>query len=93
MEHELHQKPVQREKQCFRKRELPCLEASYQVLKVVERVTKKLIRDCINIDNIQFGFITVGGATGAIFIVRQNSKLKVVYIKVCLDSTTLYFCS
>ena len=27
MEHELHQKPVQREKQCFRKRELPCLEA------------------------------------------------------------------
>ena len=46
------------------------------MLEVVERVTKKLIRDCINIDNIQFGFITGGGATGAIFIVRQLDEFE-----------------
>ena len=47
------------------------------MLKVVERVAKILIRDCINIDNIQFGFITGDGATGAIFIVRQLDEFKV----------------
>lgn len=52
------------------------MKLTYQVLKVVERVTKKLIRDCINIDNIQFGFITGGGATGAIFIVRQLDEFE-----------------
>ena len=42
-----------------------------QVLKVVERVIEKMIRECIVIDDMQFGFMPGRGTTDAIFIVRQ----------------------
>ena len=42
-----------------------------RVLKVVERVIEKIIRECIVIDDTQFGFISEHGTTDAIFIVRQ----------------------
>ena len=49
-----------------------------QVLKVVERITEKTIRECIVIDDIQFGFMSGCGTTDAIFIVRQvQEKTKI----------------
>ena len=42
-----------------------------QVLKAVERVIEKIIRECIAIDDMQFGFMPGRGTTYAIFIVRQ----------------------
>ena len=42
-----------------------------QVLKVVERVSEKMIRECIVIYDIQFCFMPGHGTTGVIFIVRQ----------------------
>ena len=44
------------------------------VLNVVERVTEKIIRECIVIDNMQFGFMPGCGTTDAIFIVRQPQE-------------------
>ena len=41
------------------------------VMKVMERVVDGLIRSCVNIDNMQFGFMPGRGTTDAIFIVRQ----------------------
>ena len=41
------------------------------MLKVVERVIEKIIRECIVIDDMQFGFIHGHGITDVIFIVRQ----------------------
>ena len=40
-------------------------------MKVMERVVDGLIRSCVNIDNMQFGFMPGRGTTDAIFIVRQ----------------------
>ena len=47
------------------------LKLTDQVLKVVERVIEKIIRECIVIDDMQFGFIHGHGITDVIFIVRQ----------------------
>ena len=56
-----------------------------QVLKVVERVIEKMIRECIVIDDMQFGFMPRRGTTDAIFIVRQLQEK-------CLDKNkNLYF--
>ena len=40
-------------------------------MKVVERIIETLIRDCISIDDMQFGFMPGRGTTDAIFILRQ----------------------
>jgi len=40
-------------------------------MKVVERIFEHRIRQQIDIDDIQLGFMTGKGTTGAIFIVRQ----------------------
>ena len=45
-----------------------------QVLKVVERVNEEIIRECIVINDMQFGFMPGCGTTDAIFIVRQLQK-------------------
>jgi len=40
-------------------------------MKVVERIFENRIRQQIDIDNMQFGFMKGKGTTDAIFIVRQ----------------------
>ena len=47
------------------------LKLTDQVLKVVERVIEKIIRECIVIDDMWFGFISGSGTTVAIFIVTE----------------------
>ena len=42
-----------------------------QVLKVMERIVEKIIRESIEIDEMQFGFVAGKGTTDAIFILRQ----------------------
>jgi hypothetical protein len=42
-----------------------------QVMKVLERVIERRVRDSVEIDNMQFGFSPGRGTTDAIFIVRQ----------------------
>ena len=37
------------------------------VIKVVERIVGRLVREKVNIDDMQFGFIPGHGTTGAIF--------------------------
>ncbi|XP_057314216.1 uncharacterized protein LOC130655471 [Hydractinia symbiolongicarpus] len=42
-----------------------------QVMKVIERVIDKLLRERIDIDKMQFGFVPGRGTTDAIFLLRQ----------------------
>ena len=42
-----------------------------QVMKVIERVIDKLLRERIDIDEMQFGFVSGRGTTDAIFLLRQ----------------------
>ena len=42
-----------------------------QVMKVIERVIDKLLRERIDIDEMQFGFVPGRGTTDAIFLLRQ----------------------
>ena len=56
-----------------------------QVMKVIERVLEKIIRERIAIDDMQFGFMPGRGTTDAIFILRQMQekylgKNKTLYI-------------
>ena len=43
-------------------------------MKVVERIFEDRIRQQIDIDDMQFGFVKGKGTTDAIFIVRQMQK-------------------
>jgi len=45
-----------------------------QVMKVLERVVERRVRDRVNIDSMQFGFRRGRGTTDAIFIVRQMQE-------------------
>jgi hypothetical protein len=45
-----------------------------QVMKVLERVIEKRVRDKVQIDSMQFGFRSGRGTTDAIFIVRQMQE-------------------
>ena len=45
-----------------------------QVMKVIERVLEKIIRERIAIDDMQFGFMPGRGTTDAIFILRQMQE-------------------
>ena len=47
------------------------LKLTDQVMKLLERVLDPLIRNMVNIDEMQFGFVPGKGTTDAIFIVRQ----------------------
>ena len=47
------------------------LKLTDQVLKVVERIIEKIIRECVVIDDMQFGFMPGRGTTDAIFTVTQ----------------------
>ena len=40
-------------------------------MKVIERVIDKLLRERIDIDEMQFGFVPGRGTTDAIFLLRQ----------------------
>ena len=48
-----------------------CLKLIDQVMKVLERVVESLIRQRVEIDEMQCGFMSGHGTTDAIFIVRQ----------------------
>ena len=58
------------------------------VMKGIERVIEKIIRERISIDDMQFGFMPGRGTTDAIFILRQlqekhlakNKKLYFVFV-------------
>ena len=43
-------------------------------MKILERIMEKRIRDTINIDQMQFGFVRGKGTTYAIFILRQMQE-------------------
>ena len=56
-----------------------------QVMKVIERVIDKLLRERIDIDETQFGFVPGRGTTYAIFLLRQlqekySGKRKNLYL-------------
>ena len=51
------------------------LKLTDQVLKLVERVIEKIIRECRVIDDMQFGFMPGCGTNDAIFIVRQPQEI------------------
>ena len=42
-----------------------------QVMKIIETVLDSVIRSQVDIDSMQFGFMSDWGATDAIFILRQ----------------------
>ena len=46
------------------------LKLTEQVMKIMERIVDRLIRQLVSIDNSQFGFVG-RGTTDAIFVVRQ----------------------
>ena len=52
-----------------------------QVMKVLERVVKSLIRQRVEIDEMQCGFMSGRGTTDAIFIVRQLQEKHLTAIK------------
>ena len=45
-----------------------------QVMKVLERVIERRVRDKVQIDSMQFGFRSGRGTTDAIFIMRQMQE-------------------
>jgi hypothetical protein len=47
------------------------LKLTEQVMKVLERIVDRLIRQVVSIDESQFGFVPGRGTTDAIFVVRQ----------------------
>ena len=47
------------------------LKLTEHILKVMERIIEDFIRNIVNIDDMQFGFMPGRGTTDAIFIVRQ----------------------
>ena len=48
------------------------------VLKVVERIINVIIRDVVNVDDMQFGFMLERGTTDAILIFRKNTSERIV---------------
>jgi len=47
------------------------LKFTDQILKVMERIVEKLIRQKVDIDQMQFGFMPGRETTAAIFVLRQ----------------------
>ena len=47
------------------------LKLTEHILKVIEHIIEDFIRNIVNIDDMQFGFMPGSGTTDAIFIVRQ----------------------
>ena len=47
------------------------LKLTDQVLKIVKRVIEKIFRECVVIDDMQFGFMPGRGTTDTIFTVTQ----------------------
>ena len=43
-------------------------------MKIVERVLERRIRELVNIDSMQFGFMPARGTTDALFVVRRMQK-------------------
>ena len=52
---------------------------------VIERIVERLVREKVNIDNMQFGFMSGHGTTEAIFLVTQLQE------KYLVKKIKLYF--
>ena len=44
------------------------------IMKIVKRVLERRIRELVNIDSIQFGFMHGRGTTDALFVIRRMQK-------------------
>jgi len=55
-------------------------------MKVVKRIFEHRIRQQIDIDNMQFGFMKGKGTTDAIFIVIRMQKFRAKGRKLCLET-------
>ena len=62
------------------------LKLTDQVMKVLEHVVERQIRQMVNIDEMQYGFVPGRGTTDAIFVVRQLQE------KFRANKKPLYFC-
>ena len=61
------------------------LKLTEHILKVIERIIEDLIRNIVEIDSMQFGFVPGCGTTDTVFIVRQIQE---AYIR---KNQNLYF--
>ena len=62
------------------------LKLTDQAMKVLEHVVERQIRQMVNIDEMQYGFVPGRGTTDAIFVVRQLQE------KFRANKKPLYFC-
>ena len=58
-------------KRCFRKGKLYLLKLTVQILKINDRSMKKLIKQQVTMNKLQFGYMPGWGTTDGTFILRQ----------------------
>ena len=59
------------------------LKLTDQVMKLHEQVLDSYIREMVNINEMQLGFVPGRGTTGAIFVVRQLKEKYIATNKLC----------
>ena len=67
------------------------LKLTEHVMKVLERIVDKIIREMIEIDEMQFAFVPGRGTTDAIFIIRQLQEKYLSMKDLNGKNLTLYF--
>ena len=64
------------------------LKLTYQVMKLLERVLNSFIREIVDHDSMQFGFVPGRGTTDSIFIIHQIAG----EVHCCQQATLLRLC-